>query len=146
MHHTPSGPASDAPGDLARAADADPGTCTALVFALVAERLSAYYEHGCWLTEAQGAQLCAEWLARTRRRLPPVERKRLSAISDALARDVAATLSREAGLATTHALLEALDPNQRSDIAEALMAECARRLAPQSGRAPPDTRHGDEPV
>ena len=30
------------------------GTRAALIFALTAERLSIYYEHGQWLTEAQG--------------------------------------------------------------------------------------------
>jgi len=35
----------------------DRGTSVALIFALTAERLSAYYEHGQWLSEAQGATL-----------------------------------------------------------------------------------------
>ena len=42
------------------------GTRVALVFALVAERLSCFYEHGQWLSEAQGASLAADWLARRR--------------------------------------------------------------------------------
>ena len=35
-----------------------------LVFALAAERLSIWYEHGQWPTEAQGASLAADWLSR----------------------------------------------------------------------------------
>jgi hypothetical protein len=50
------------------------GTQIALIFALVAERLTAYYEHGQWLTEAQGASLAGDWLNRTKRSLsnPPL--------------------------------------------------------------------------
>jgi hypothetical protein len=104
------------------------GTRIALIFALAAERLSAYYEHGQWLNEAQGASLAADWLARTRRSLPLAERRRLSALSDQLARDVAASLSREAGLYTAHEMMEALDPNYQSEVARSLMEECERRL------------------
>ena len=38
----------------------DRGARIALIFALVAERLSVFYEHAQWLTEAQGASLAAE--------------------------------------------------------------------------------------
>lgn len=106
----------------------DAGISAALVFALLAERLGNYYEHGQWLTEAQGTQLSAEWLARSRRSLPLAERRRLSAISDALAREVAAGLSREAGLYTAHELSQALDPNHRSELAETMLEECRRRV------------------
>ena len=37
------------------AAVTDRGVRVALIFALAAERLAAYYEHGQWLTEGQGA-------------------------------------------------------------------------------------------
>lgn len=104
------------------------GTSVALIFALAAERLSTYYEHNQWLSEAQGATLCADWLNRSQRRLPLAERRKLSALSDQLARQIAATLSREAGLFTTHEMMEALDPNHHSEIAESLMAECERLL------------------
>lgn len=104
------------------------GVRAALVFALTAERLAAYYEHGQWFTEAQGATLAAEWLGRTRRSLPLDERRHLSALSDVLARQVAGALSREAGLYTVHAMQDALDPNHTSDTAQALMAECERLL------------------
>ena len=104
------------------------GTRIALIFALVAERLSAFYEHGQWLTDAQGASLCADWLARTQRSLPQSERKQLSAISDRLARQVAGSLSREAGLYTVHEMMESLDPNHESEVGRTLMEECERML------------------
>ena len=104
------------------------GTRVALIFALAAERLSAYYEHGQWLTEGQGASLASEWLARTKRNLPLGERKHLSALSDQLARQIGGTLSREAGLYTTHEMMESLDPNHHSDLGLSLMAECERLL------------------
>ena len=100
----------------------------ALIFALAAERLSAYYEHGQWLSEAQGASLAADWLRRARLSLEFSERRRLSALSDQFARQIGATLSREAGLYTAHEMMEALDPNYHSEIAEALMSECERLL------------------
>lgn len=104
------------------------GTQIALVFALVAERLTTYYEHGQWLTEAQGASLAADWLNRTKRSLPLVDRKHLSAVSDDLARKIAASLSREAGLLTAHEMQESLDANYASEIGSALMLECERAL------------------
>lgn len=106
----------------------DRGTSIALIFALTAERLAAYYEHSQWLTEAQGATLSADWLSRSQRRLPISERRHLSALSDELARQIGDTLSREAGLYTAHEMMEALDPNYHSEIAESLMAECERLL------------------
>ena len=104
------------------------GLRIALCFALLGERLTNYYEHGQWLTEAQGASLCAEWLARSRRSLPLAERRQLSAVSDELARQIAASLSREAGLQTAHEMMEALDPSHHSEIGQIFMAECERRL------------------
>ena len=106
----------------------DRGVRVALIFALAAERLSLFYEHGQWLTEAQGATLAAEWLGRSKRNLPLDERRTLSALSDQLARQVEEAVSREAGLHITHEMMEALDPNYRSEIAESLMAECERLL------------------
>lgn len=104
------------------------GIRLALLFALVAERLTVYYEHAQWLTLAQGATLCADWLHRRRQALPLPERRQLSALSDEMARDIAARLSREAGLYTAHEMMQALDPNYASEIAPALMAECERLL------------------
>lgn len=103
-------------------------TRKSLLFALTAERLSTFYEHGQWLTEAQGATLAAAWLARHDLPMPHAERKAFSALSDALARELAGTLSREAGLYTAHEMMEALSPNYVSDIALDLMDECERRL------------------
>lgn len=104
------------------------GTRAALVFALTAERLSLWYEHGQWPTEAQGATLAADWLARTRRSLPLAARRQLSDLSDQLARHLAASLSTEAGLFTVHEMMEALDPRYDSEHARALMAECERMV------------------
>ena len=106
----------------------DRGARIALIFALVAERLSVFYEHEQWLTEAQGASLAAEWLARTKRDLPVKERKQLSALSDQLAREIAASLSREAGLYTAHEMMESLDANYHSELGLSLMMECERVL------------------
>lgn len=104
------------------------GIRVALIFALAAERLSVFYEHDQWLTEAQGATLAAEWLMRSKRRIPADERRTLSALSDTLARQVQGAVSREAGLYITHEMMEALDPNYQSETAQALMAECERLL------------------
>lgn len=106
----------------------DKGTRIALIFALVAERLSAYYEHGQWLTIAQGATLCADWLGRSKRSLPMDERKTLSELALGLAQQIAASLSREAGLFTAHELMESLDSNYQSEIGISIMAECERLL------------------
>lgn len=111
----------------------DRGMRVALIFSLVAERLAAYYEHGQWLTQAQGATLAADWLARSKRSLPGDERKHLSALSDAMARQIAAALSREAGLYTVHEMMESLDPNYHSDMAQALMAQCELLLDQELG-------------
>jgi hypothetical protein len=104
------------------------GIRVALIFALAAERLSAYYEHGQWLTEAQGATLAADWLARSKYPLPLNERRQLSALSDQFARQIADQLSREAGLYTAHEMTEALDPNYHSELAQTMLAECEKLL------------------
>jgi hypothetical protein len=104
------------------------GQRVALIFALVAERLKTHYEHGAWLSEAQGASIVAEWLARNSRSLPVDARRLLSRLSDDMAHQMITTLSREAGLYTAHEMNEALDPNYRSELGIALMAECERLL------------------
>lgn len=109
-------------------ATGDRGVRAALIFALAAERLSLLYEHDQWMTEAQGATLAADWLTRSKRSLPLAERRALSALSDTLARQIKDAVSREAGLHITHDMMEALDPNHQSDLAESLMAECERLL------------------
>lgn len=110
------------------AAATERGIRVALIFALAAERLTLYYEHGQWLTEAQGATLAAEWLNRSQRSIALAERRALSALSDTLARQVEGSVSREAGLYIAHEMTEALDPRYESEVARALMAECERLL------------------
>jgi hypothetical protein len=102
------------------------GVNVALIFALVAERLSIYYEHSQWLTQAQGATLAADWLSRSRRSMALARRRHLSELSDQLARQIAATTSREAGLYIAHEMQESLDPRYQSDIAKSIMVECER--------------------
>lgn len=104
------------------------GTRVALIYALVAERLTTWYEHGQWLTQSQGARLAADWLARSKRTLPIAERKHLSDLADGLARQIADSLSREAGLYTAHEMTESLDPNYHSDLGASLMQACERAL------------------
>lgn len=108
------------------------GLHVALLFALAAERLNTYYEHGQWLTEAQGATLAADWLSRSKNSLPLNERRRISALSDQLARQIAGSLSREAGLYTAHEMTEALDPNYQSELAQMMMVECEKLLDGES--------------
>jgi len=103
-------------------------TRQALLFALTAERLSAYYQHDQWLTEAQGATVAQLWLSRQKRQMPQSERRLLSALSDTLARQIAGSLSRQAGLFTAHEMQEALDPNYPSEVANDLRDECGRLL------------------
>ena len=115
----------------------DRGARIALIFALVAERLTFFYEHGQWLTVAQGASLAADWLTRSKRSLPLSERKHLSELSDQLARQMAESLSREAGLYTAHEMMEALDPDYESELGQSLMLECERLLDADPGPAGP---------
>ena len=118
----------------------DRGVRIALMFALVAERLSTYYEHGQWLTEAQGASLLADWLSRSQRTLPLQARRPLSALSDQLARQIAGALSREAGLYTAHEMMESLDPNFHSEIGQSMMLECERLLDEEDDSLPETPR------
>lgn len=104
----------------------DRGGCVALIYALVAERLSVHYEHGQWLSPSQGATLAAEWLSRSKRQLPLAQRKRLSDLSDQLARQIASTTSRDAGLFIAHEMQESLDPRYQSEVGQSIMAECER--------------------
>ena len=104
------------------------GLRVALIFALAAERLSAYYEHSQWINDAQAATLASGWLSRSKISLPLAERRQLAGLSDDMARQIAATLSREAGLFTAHEMMESLDPNYHSELAQSLMVECERLL------------------
>ena len=61
--------------------------------------------------------------------LPLAERRQISDLSDQFARQIAGQLSREAGLYTAHEMMEALDPNYHSELAQTLLAECERLLS-----------------
>ena len=104
------------------------GLRVALIFALAAHQLDTWYEHGQHFTEAQGASLAADWLTRQKLTLPLAERRQLAALADTLARQIAGSLSREAGLYTSHEMMQALDPNHHSELAQTLLAECERLL------------------
>ncbi len=106
----------------------DFNTRKALLFALTAERLSAYYEHRKWMTDAQGTTLAGLWLSRSKLALALSERKLLSELSDQFARQLADSLSREAGLYASHEMMEALDPNYQSAFALDMLDECERLL------------------
>ena len=78
--------------------------------------------------------MAADWLSRQKMALSLAERKDISGLSDQLAKQIAGTLSREAGLYAAHEMMEALDPNYHSELAQAMLAECERLLD-----APPPT-------
>ena len=104
------------------------GLRVALIFALAAHRLQAHYDHNHRLTEAQTASLAADWLRRQKLTLSLSERRQLAALAETLAGQIIDSLSREAGLYTAHEMMEALDPNYRSELAESLLIECERLL------------------
>lgn len=106
----------------------DLGRRAAAVYALVAHRLDAFYEHGYWLTQAQAATLCSEWLQRAQQSLPLAERQHLADLSARIATQIKDSLSREAGLYTTHELMESLDPRYVSELGATIMEECVRAL------------------
>jgi hypothetical protein len=113
--------------------DLDLETRKALLFALTAERLSAYYEHGRWMTIEQGVSLAGLWLSRSKLQLALPERRVLSALSDDFARRLAATLTHQAGQYTAHEMMEALDPRYRPALAFDLLDECERLLKEGDG-------------
>ena len=104
----------------------DRGTCIALIFALLAERLRIHFEHDAWLKQAQCATLAADWLSRSRKSLPLQTRKDFADLSEQLARQITAGTSREAGLYISHELQEALDPRYYSEIGQTMMLECEK--------------------
>ena len=104
------------------------GTSAAVIYALVAHRLSTYYDQAYWFTQAQAASLCTEWMMRSNKVMSLAERKRLSDLSDQVASQIRDTLSREAGLFTAHELMESLDPGYISEIGASIMDECVRAL------------------
>ena len=112
--------------DVPPSPETERGVCLALIYALVAERLSVYYEHDLWMTRAQGASLATNWLSRSKRSMPMDLRKRLSDLSDQLARQIAESISREAGLYLSHEMQESLDTRYHSEIGQSIMVECER--------------------
>ncbi|MEC5384849.1 hypothetical protein VVD49_03900 [Uliginosibacterium sp. H3] len=104
------------------------GIRAATLYALVAHRLSTYYDHGHWLTQAQGEALCSEWLLRSKKQLSLSERKSCSVLSEGVAAQIKDSLSREAGLYTAHELMESLDPRYESELGASIMDECVRVL------------------
>lgn len=101
----------------------------ALLFALATEALCAHYDHGHWPTEAQLASLAQQWLARQQLQLDLADRRRLAGMADLLARQLAASLSREAGLHTAHEMRESLDPRYNSPLARTVLYTCEQWLA-----------------
>ena len=116
------------PPESTPSATSERGTSIALIFALLAERLRFHYEHDKWLNQAQCATLAADWLSRSKRTMPLQTRKHLADLSEQLARQIADSTSREAGLYISHELQEALDPRYYSELGETMMAECERML------------------
>ncbi len=119
-------PGDELPGEGAR---------VAAIYALVAHQLDAFYEHGQWLSQAQGATLCSEWLARSKKRLPLAERKQLADLGDQVAAQIRDSLSREAGLYAAHELMESLDPRHVSELGASVMDECLRVFKQAGGAA-----------
>lgn len=104
----------------------DIGKCAGVIFALVAHRLANHYEHGHWMTQAQAATMCNDWLLRAKLNMPLKARKCLADLSDQVASQIRDSLSREAGLFITHELMESLDPRYISETSPAIMDECVR--------------------
>lgn len=117
--------------------DPDRSTSIALIYALLGERLTVFYEHDKWITIAQGATLAGEWLARSKRKMPVNQRRKLSACSDQIARIIAESVSREAGLHIAHEIRESLDPNYQSDVGKLFRTECERVLDESEGPSAP---------
>lgn len=100
----------------------------ALLFALTAERLAVYYEHDQWPDDKTAANTATVWLYRQELIADARLIRALSALSNEFAHTLAATLSREAGLYTSHEMSQSLDPNYQSPVAMDLLEECGRLL------------------
>lgn len=107
----------------------DPATRKALLFALLAESLAHFYAHAAWLSETQLSALAGQWLSQAKLSLPSAQQRDFARLGDELARELAASLSREAGLYAAHEMMEARDPRYVSPFAQDMLAECERRLA-----------------
>lgn len=105
-------------------ADNDRAVKIALLFALVAERTSHFYEHSSFAKDGQYASLAASWLLRAKRSLLTASVKHLVCLSEEVATQITTSLSREAGLFVSYELQQALDPNYQSEVALTIMGEC----------------------
>ena len=101
-----------------------PGLSGALLFALVAERLTQFYDHGHWPEEGRMRQLALEWLSRAAVKIDSPWLRELVSASGEIAQETSGKLSRETGLLATHEMIEALDPNYRSPLAQTMMDQC----------------------
>ena len=100
----------------------------ALLFALTAERLAVFYEHAQWPADTTAADAANVWLFRKDLVAQPKLIRAIATLSDQFARTLASSLSREAGLYTSHEMNQSLDPNYQSQVAMDLMEECERLL------------------
>ncbi|SDV49099.1 hypothetical protein [Chitinasiproducens palmae] len=100
----------------------------ALLFALTTERLNGYYDRDELASDARARDVAAAWLSRRELRASQGLLKALAAMSDTFARELIASLSREAGLYVAHEMREALDPAYQSGVSIDMLAECERRL------------------
>ncbi|WP_417067137.1 hypothetical protein [Niveibacterium terrae] len=134
MTDTDASPSANSTVDAPNREPADVGARVAAIYALVAHRLSAFYDHDHWITQAQGAALCNDWLMRSKKTLSQTERKQLSDLSEQIATQIRDSLSREAGLYTAHELMESLDPRYVSELGASIMDECLRVLKESDAR------------
>lgn len=100
----------------------------ALLFALTSERLTVYYEHGQWPNDDAATDTANVWLFRMGLIAEARLIRAISRLSDQFARTLASTLSREAGLYTSHEMNQSLDPNYQSPVAMDMLEECERLL------------------
>lgn len=101
-----------------------PGLSGALLFALVAERLAQFYDHGQWPNDGRMRQQALDWLQRAKVKIDSPWLRELVSTSGDMASEISASLSREAGLQTAHEMAESLDPNHPSPIGQMMMAQC----------------------
>jgi len=100
----------------------------ALLFALTSERLTVYYEHGQWPTDATATDTANVWLFRHNLIAQARLIRSIAILSGQFAQTLAQSLSREAGLYTSHEMNQSLDPNYQSPVAMDLLEECERLL------------------
>lgn len=106
-----------------------PGLSGALLFALLAERLGQFYDHGQLPGDGRMRQQALDWLHRAQVKIDSPWLRELVAASGDMAREIANSLSREAGLQTTHEMAEGLNPNYQSPVAQLMMDQCVDWVA-----------------